>query len=197
MRSWLAAIILVGLFLHGTASADIYSWVDDGGVQHYTAEPGSIPEVYRSKAQRLSLPDAPPAPPELKPISPPKGPIKIAFSPGSPILVSARINEVGPITLILDTGADRTMIMPSVMARAGLSTENASPGILSGVTGTAYAQRTWVNSIEVGGVKVGPLLIVVYESSLPNADGLLGRDFLASFSVTIDPKQGLVTLMPN
>ena len=197
MRTWMAALIVAGLFFHGAASADIYSWIDDGGVQHYTAEFSSIPEPYRSKAQRLSLPAAAPAQPELKTESSPKGPITIPFSPGSPILVNARINGVGPITLILDTGAERTMILPSVQARAGLSTENAPPSILSGVTGMAYAQKAWVNSIEVGEVKVGPLLVIVYESNLQGADGLLGRDFLASFNVTIDPKQQLVTLTPH
>ena len=197
MRGWMAALILVGLFFPGAASADIYCWIDDGGVQHYTAEPESIPKPYRSNAQRLSLPAAPPAQPELKPTSPPKGPIKIPFSPGSPILVNAKINGIGPITLILDTGAERTMIAPSVLLRAGLSAENAPPSILSGVTGRAYAEKAWVNSIDVGEVKVGPLLIIVYEGNLPGADGLLGRDFLAHFNVTIDPKHQVVTLIPN
>ncbi len=197
MRGWFTALVLVGLFFSGTASADIYWWIDEGGVQHYTADLGSIPEQYGSKAQRLSLPSSPSARQELEPTSPRKGPIKIPFAPGSPILINAKINGVGPITLILDTGAERTMILPSVLARAGLSAESTSPTILSGVTGMAYAQKAWVNSIEVGEVKVGPLLVIVYESNLQGAGGLLGRDFLASFNVTIDPKQQVVTLTPH
>jgi hypothetical protein len=44
---------------------------------------------------------------------------------------------------------------------------------------------------------VGPLLIIAYDGDLKAADGLLGRDFLAHFNVTIDSKAGVVTLAPN
>jgi len=55
----------------------------------------------------------------------------------------------------------------------------------------------WVNSVEVEEARVGPLLIIVHEADLKGADGLLGRDFLAHFNVTIDAKERIVTLAPN
>jgi hypothetical protein len=51
--------------------------------------------------------------------------------------------------------------------------------------------------VEVEEAKVGPLLIIVHEANLKGADGLLGRDFLANFNVTIDSKECVVTLAPN
>jgi hypothetical protein len=185
------------VLLPGLALTDIYYWVDDQGTQYYTTRPEGIPEPYRSKALPLSLPTSPPVPPELTPSPSQKGLTKIPFTPGSPVLVSAKINGAGPITLILDTGSERTLVAPSALWKLGISTENAPRGILKGVTGMSYVDAVWVNSLEVDEAKVGPLLIIAHDAELKEADGLLGRDFLANFNVTIDSKERVVTLAPN
>ena len=197
MRGWAAALILICVLLPGLALAEIYYWADDQGTQYYTTRFESIPQPYRSKALLLPLPTSPPAPPELERSPSPKGLTKIPFTPGLPVLVSAKINGAGPITLILDTGSDRTLVAPAVLQRLGISTENAPRGILKGVTGISYVDAVWVNSLEVGEARVGPLLIIVHDADLKGADGLLGRDFLAHFNVTIDSKERVVTLAPN
>ena len=198
MRDSVIGLILICyLLLSKPALADIYYWVDDQGTQYYTTRLEGIPEPYRSKAQQLSLPTSPPVPPELTPNIPQKSPMKISFKPGSPILVSAKINGAGPITLILDTGSDRTLVALSALSNLGISTENTLKGILKGVTGMSYADAIWVNSVEVGDVRVGPFLIIVHDAKLKGADGLLGRDFLANFDVRIDSKEGVAILAPN
>ena len=197
MRPWMIAFFLIFMLLPAQALGDIYYWVDDQGTQHYNTRLESIPESYRSKAIPLSLPTSPPVPPEITPRSSPTGSTKISFTPGSPVLVSAKINGSGPITLILDTGADRTMVAPSVLSRLGISFENALRGVVRGVTGVSYAEAVWVNSVEIEEAKVGPLLIIAHDADLKGADGLLGRDFLANFNVTIDSKEQVVTLAPN
>jgi predicted aspartyl protease len=197
MRRWMIGLIMVCLLFPEAGLSDIYHWIDDQGIQNYTERFESVPEAYRSNVQVLSLPPVPPAPPELKPISPIKGSTRIPFSPGSPVLVNAKINGIGPISLILDTGSDRTIITPLVLSRLGLPTENAPPITLKGVTGMGYAERVWVNFIEIGEIRVGPLLVVVYATDLKGADGLLGRDFLSGLHVTIDSKEKIVTLTQN
>jgi len=195
MRRWIAALILLSaIMLPGLVSGDVYYWVDEKGVQYYTTRLESIPEPYRSSAQSLSLPAPPPAPPELQSAPSPKGFTKIPFVAGLPILVSARINGAGPVTLVLDTGADRTLVSPAALSKVGVSIEGAYRGLMKGVTGMSYTDAVWVASVEVGEAKVGPLLVLAYDAGLRGADGLLGRDFLAKFSVTIDPKEQLVTL---
>jgi hypothetical protein len=191
------AFFLIFMLLPAQALGDIYYWVDDQGTQHYNTRLESIPESYRSKAVPLSLPTSPPVPPEITPRPLPKGLTKIPFTPGSPVLVSAKINGNGPITLILDTGADRTMVAPSALSRLGISFENALRGVVRGVTGASYAEAVWVNSVEIEEAMVGPLLIIAHDADLKGADGLLGRDFLANFNVTIDSKEQVVTLAPN
>jgi hypothetical protein len=197
MRGWTTALILISILIPGLASAEIYYWVDERGTQYYTTRLESIPEPYRSNAQLLSLPTSPPAPPELQSSPSQKGFTKISFTPGFPVLINAKINGVGPITLILDTGADRTLVRSSALLKLGISMENAPRAVVKGVTGMSYVDALWVNSVEVGEAKAGPLLILVLDADLKGADGLLGRDFLANFNVTIDSKERVVTLAPN
>ncbi len=52
---------------------------------------------------------------------------RIPFTPGSPILVSASIGGAGPVTLILDTGADRTMVSPGALGRLGIAFADGQP----------------------------------------------------------------------
>ena len=197
MRGRTTALILISVLLPALALAEIYYWVDDHGTQNYTTGLENIPEPYRSNAQPLPLPTSPPPPPELQSSPSQKGFTMVPFRPGSSVLLSAKINGAGPITLMLDTGSDRTLVKPSVMGKLGISTENARRTALRGVTGMGYGDAVWVNSVEVGEAKVGPLLILVHDVDLKEADGLLGRDFLANFNVTIDSKEGVVTLAPN
>ncbi len=81
--------------------------------------------------------------------------------------------------------------------RLGISTDNASPAEIKGATGTARAALVQVLSVEVGEARAGPLLIIAHDADLKQAEGLLGRDFLERFTVTIDAKERVVTLVPK
>ena len=138
MRGWGTAIILIFFLIPGPAGSEIYTWVDDQGVQYFTTTLESIPEPYRSKAQWLPTPVSPPAPPEMTPSPPQKRPIKIPFTAGSAVTVSAKINGAGPITLILDTGSDRTLVAPSALRRLGiLRVVSEEPGVM-GITSVVF-----------------------------------------------------------
>jgi len=199
MKRWIKTLICLVSFLLAPALTfgEIYYWVDDQGNQRFTTNLDSIPEPFRSRATLLPYATSPPAPAE--PQAPPttRKTVQIPFVPGSPVLVSARINGVGPVTLVFDTGADRTLISPFALSRLGISIEPATRVQIRGVTGTAQGDAIWVESVEVGDAKVGPLLIVVHDSGLKGAEGLLGRDFLGHFNITIDPREQKVTLQPN
>ena len=180
------------MLLPGQAWAQMYQWEDEEGTVHYTNELQSVPEPFRSRAR--FVPASPMAPPA---VAPAQGITRIPFTPGSPILVNARINGAGPVTLILDTGADRTMLTPMALWRLGISTADAPPAEIKGVTGTARGALVQVTLVEVGEAKAGPLLILAHDADLKQAEGLLGRDFLERFTVTIDANEKVVTLAPK
>jgi predicted aspartyl protease len=162
---------------------------------HYTADPAAIPAQFRDSAVLLSAPQARPAPP-----LDPRTPVSLRFTPGAPLTVEARLNGT-PLTLIVDTGADRTVISPAAVERAGLAGQPGRSIQVVGVTGTATASLVILPLLDVAGARIGPLPVIVY--ALPSTlrggegagvDGLLGRDVLDAFVLSIDSASGRATL---
>jgi hypothetical protein len=183
------------------ASAQPYTWTDERGVAHYTADPYTIPPQFRPA-------DIPPTPAPTSDdawsnwgrpavTAPPAGAV-VQFSPGAPIVVSARLNGVA-LSLLLDTGADRTLISPAAIARAGYASEAAPASEIRivGVTGGSTATLVTVPLLDVAGARIGPLPLIVHDAGLGSLDGLLGRDVLDAFTVTIDAAAGRATLIPR
>jgi hypothetical protein len=195
MRSILAAALVVGV-LATSAGAQVYHWVDDQGVIHYTTGLESVPERYRDGARVMaSSPIESPMPESPAPAR--AGTTTIPFVAGRPIVVATQINGAGPVMLVLDTGADRTMVAPIALARIGVTVAGTDRAQVRGVTGATQADVLWVDSVEVGNARAGPLAIIAHDANLPEADGLLGRDFLSLFSVAIDARAMVVTLEAN
>jgi hypothetical protein len=179
--------------------AQIYRWVDAAGVPHYAEGRDAVPERYRARATPLSLRNrpAPPAEPDSQggAGTPPGGTI-IRYSPGKQIVADVRINGGTSARLILDTGADRTLISHRILAAAGVSVSRAvATGRLVGVSGTDSLPFVMIDSFEVGGIRLGRMPVGAYD--VADTDGLLGRDVLDRFNVAIDSAQGIVTLAPK
>jgi hypothetical protein len=196
------AVLLAGLLgSPWSAAAEIYRWIDDQGQVHYSQGMDSVPQASRSRAAAVGAdrpaPSAEPAPAAAG--TPPEGGGQVRFTPGQPIMVAARVNGSGPVQLMLDTGAARTVISPTALTALGVSYEGSMRGTLQGVTGDAEVEAVKVDSIEVGGVKHGPLLVISHDTGFGSERGvgLLGRDFLDFFTMTIDNTAGLLTLTPK
>ena len=205
LRTILAAGVALGSLLSGVtapASAQIYRWTDERGDTRYSQGINSIPPQFRGSAVMMNAPSQPSSP-DPGPQAPPSaassaGAARIPFTPGQPIVVNARINGGGTTQLILDTGAQGTVISPTALAALGVSYRNAVRGSIKGVTGDAKILAVRVESIEVDGARFGPLMVVSHDAGLGSGrDGLLGRDFLDNFIVTIDSASRVVVLKPK
>jgi hypothetical protein len=190
------AVLLVGI---GPAAAQFLRWTDDRGVTHYSEGLDSIPPRYRERAVPLGLRNSPPStgsPAGAE--SRPAGATVVRYTPGQPIMVDVRINGGASARLLLDTGADRTLISPRALAAAGVSlTRPVASGRLSGVTGTDRIDYVIVDALEVGEARATRMPVAAYEMTLSRGDGLLGRDFLDRFNVSIDARRGEVILAPK
>jgi len=196
---WASALLAVALAAPAPAAAQtIYRWIDADGDIHYSQGIESVPLRFRSSAVIIGY-DRPGAPATApSPRSPGSG--RVVFAPGQPIVVEARINGTGRANLMLDTGAARTVISPSVLTALGVSFTNSRRGTLRGVTGETEVLAVEVESIEVAGLKHGPLVVISHDTGFGpgrGGDGLLGRDFLDHFTVNIDNAAGVVTLTPR
>jgi hypothetical protein len=199
-RSLLVAMVVLGVA--SPVTAQVYTWTDENGVVHYTADPSTIPPQLRPGDLPAPAPPRAPGGWESWGTTPavvaPAG-ITVRFTPGEPIVVNGHLNGV-PIALLLDTGADRTLLSPAAVERAGFGkmtvTEAAAVRVL-GVTGSAVATVLTVPLLDIAGARIGPLSLVVHDAGLGGLDGLLGRDVLDAFTVTIDTAGGRATLVPR
>ena len=179
------------------ASAQFVRYIDESGVAHYVEGFDRVPERYRDSAALLGYRNSPAPPPSAtsdKADRASSGTV-IRYTPGQPIMVDVRINGGASARLLLDTGADRTLINPRALAAGGVSlTRIYAQGQMASATGTDRIQYVVVNSLEIGEAKVTNLPVAAYEMPQSTGDGLLGRDFLDRFTVSIDSSRGVVTL---
>jgi hypothetical protein len=190
IRAALVALLVVAA--PAPAAAALYRWTTADGTVHYTSDLAAIPEARRAAAVELGHPTARPAPPP--PLPPPPGAV-VPFVRGAAVIVDARLNGVA-LRLLLDTGADRTVLTPVALARAGVA-DPGTPVRITGVTGSAGATLVPVPALEVAGVRVGPIAVIAHAVPGEAVDGLLGRDVLDAFTVTFDAAGGRVTLTPR
>jgi hypothetical protein len=184
------------------ASAQYYRWVDEQGTSHYADGIDNVPARYRSAATPLGLRNRPaPAASSSGATAPAVSggaPTEIRFVPGRHIIVDARINGGPTVKLILDTGAGGTLISPRALAASGVSlTRGTRVGKTRGVAKDAEVEVTQVaiDSLEVGGARVGRMVVASYDMDMRDVEGLLGQDFLGNFNVTIDSNEGVVRLV--
>lgn len=195
----LSALTIASLGTSASAQSAIYRWVDASGEVHFTQGLDSVPQAYRPRAVLIGH-DKPSEPTALPSTSPLRRSGQISFTPGQPIMVTARINDGGSAKLMLDTGAARTVINPAVLSALGVSYKNVIRAALKGVTGgPELVEAVTLDSIEVDGARHGPLLVISHDTGFgpQRGDGLLGRDYLDNFTITIDNAAGLVTLTPK
>jgi hypothetical protein len=192
-----AALVTVALV--SPAAAQIYKWVDEQGNAHFAEGLMSVPEQYRESASPMGLRNSPVSSSSTGSGS--KGTAAAAtirYIPGQQILVDVKLNGRGSARLVLDTGADRTLITPRALVAAGTTLKRTvGRSEIRGVAGTDEAIYVVLDSLEVEGVRIENLPVVAYEIGLRESDGLLGRDFLDHFTINIDSARGVVTLAPK
>ncbi len=104
-----------------------------------------------------------------------------------------------PVRLILDTGAERTLLTPEAAKRLGLTAQAAYPRSVQGLTGGTGANDARLRHLTAGGYALPDAGILITGVALPSdtarpTDGLLGADILADFDVDLDLPHRRVTL---
>lgn len=104
------------------------------------------------------------------------------------------INGKGPFRLVLDTGANRTAVIPALADRLGMPLE-ANPVKLLGATGTAMVPIIRVSSIEVGDLWLGDRKVAIVPDVFGGAEGVLGADGLSDKRVHIDFSNDQISIL--
>ena len=61
----------------------------------------------------------------------------------------------------------------------------------------ATAREVIVQRLDLAGVQVGPLAVIAHDVGVGGVDGLLGRDVLDRFTLTVDSASGQAILAPR
>lgn len=115
------------------------------------------------------------------------------------IVVPAKVNGVGRLRFLLDTGASHTCVTPQLVKRLGLPTKGQAVAL--GAGGELNLELASIESLNVGGAEVTQLTVAIVDVAhvtklTKRLDGVVGNDFMKKFVVTIDHGKSQISLSP-
>jgi predicted aspartyl protease len=111
------------------------------------------------------------------------------------IWAPVHINGQGPFRLVLDTGANRSVVTHETARLLGKSLETSRTVQLHGVTGKAQVPTIDVESVEVGDLVLDERKMPVVQDVFGGAEGALGTEGLADKRIYIDFKNDAISIL--
>lgn len=108
----------------------------------------------------------------------------------APVLLDGK----GPYRLVLDTGANRSVIVDRVAQELGDAVKTDRKIRVLGVTGSAVVPVVRVRSMEIGDLILAPVNLPIVADVFGGADGILGNEGLRDKRIVIDFKRDLITV---
>lgn len=103
------------------------------------------------------------------------------------IMAPVMVNGQGPFRFILDTGASRSVLSPSLVERLGLQVSPESTLTIQGATGAEEVPAVRIDQLHAGDIRLENLQLPVVGSTVfANADGILGVEGFDQMRITID-----------
>jgi hypothetical protein len=213
MRCFLSASILVIAIAWcsiPTCAGEMYKWTDKDGNLHLVTSLADVPEKYRTEvlAMAPSLTPATKLPAQSK-LTDPLEPSLIATddaelrrfevpyeNEGSAkrVIIPVQINESVTASMAVDTGSPGMIISADLATRVGVFSGDS--GILitaaAGIGGETPAILTIIDSVSVEGARAEFVPTTVVDELSENFDGLIGMDFVANYTMSIDSRKQVV-----
>jgi clan AA aspartic protease (TIGR02281 family) len=174
-------------------SGEMYRWVDEQGRVHLTdTPPKSKGALQEFKVYQPSVPGQAP-----EPSGPPvAGPARVKMTPTKPggtVVIDAILNRRVTVPMLLDTGADFTVLTKQVARDLRLSSLDHLPTqAFKTAGGSVRFPIATLQSLRVGTAEARDVEVAIdIDGHMPM--GLLGMTFLRHFKVTVDHQRGQVT----
>ena len=198
-------------------SAVTYECVDATGAVIFTDSPSQLTRcVTATKGTSAAIgqpapaaagagmqPGAPPAPVQPEPAVSSLSSAGVAVPVtkiGRSLVVQAKLNGTRDAKLIVDTGADITVLSHAVALDAGLlPSMTVATVTLNTAGGSVRADVFRVGTVSLGAAEARNVAAAVHDlpDAPPGVDGLLGLTFLDQFVVTVDARKGELHLKPR
>jgi predicted aspartyl protease len=104
------------------------------------------------------------------------------------------INGQGPFRLVLNTGANSSAILPSVVEKLGISLEDTRQVKINGATGSAVVPVIDVEQLEVGELLIERVRLPIVQDVFGGAEGVLGPTGFADKRIFIDFRNDLIRI---
>jgi hypothetical protein len=110
------------------------------------------------------------------------------------IILPVTFNGHITVPMLMDTGAPGMHISTNLARELGIIGDEDSElkVMISGIGGKAPAIFTIIDSISVGGIETRFIPTYVSDTIFQNFEGLIGMDFMANYSVSIDTRKRVV-----
>jgi predicted aspartyl protease len=102
------------------------------------------------------------------------------------VWVPVHIEGQGPFRLVLDTGAQRSAVVPEVARHLGIALDRSPPVMMHGVTGKSVTPTIEVEAMNVGDLSMQSTRLAVVADAFGGAEGLLGMDGMQDRRIHID-----------
>jgi predicted aspartyl protease len=122
------------------------------------------------------------------------------FDRAGRVLAPVMVNGQGPFRFILDTGANRAVLSPRVLAGLRLQLAADGPTVaVHGVTGTALLPAVRIDELRAGEMVLArdQNVPVLSQTVLADADGILGIEGLRSARIDIDFVEDRVSIVKS
>jgi clan AA aspartic protease (TIGR02281 family) len=174
-------------------SGEMYRWVDEQGRIHLTdTPPQSKGALQEFKVYQPSVPGQA-REPSGPPVAGPGGVKMTPTKPGGTVVIDAMLNRHVTVPMLLDTGADFTVLTKQVARDLRLSSLDHLPTReFKTAGGSVKFPIATLQSLRVGTAEARDVEVAIdIDGHMPM--GLLGMTFLRHFKVTVDHQRGQVT----
>jgi len=110
------------------------------------------------------------------------------------IAAPVMINGQGPFRLILDTGANQSVITTRLAQQLGLTLTPESQLMMHGVTGSLQVPSVVLESFETGDLVQRNVKVAVLDTVMGGADGILGTQGFEGMRITVDFRRDRITI---
>ncbi len=130
-------------------------------------------------------------------------PFRLADEKKKPlILIEVWVNNQGPFSFVVDTGATVTVLSPETAQKAGLDLTSGVKDTAHGAGGQVQASLVSLESLRIGEIEIKDLQAAIMDLTnlkqiLGDLDGVIGYNFLSQFRVMIDYPQRVISFEPS